>query len=64
MTIPSPCTNLCRMDARRGHCAGCYRSLDEIAAWAQADAPTRLAILARASARRQSDAPQRGVGHG
>jgi predicted Fe-S protein YdhL (DUF1289 family) len=31
--VPSPCTNVCRMDARSGLCEGCLRSLDEIAAW-------------------------------
>jgi uncharacterized protein len=32
-TVPSPCTNVCRMDAR-GRCEGCLRTLDEIAGWA------------------------------
>lgn len=30
--VPSPCTNVCRMDAR-GRCEGCLRTLDEIAGW-------------------------------
>ena len=30
--IASPCTNVCRMDAR-GQCEGCLRTLDEIAGW-------------------------------
>jgi uncharacterized protein len=29
---PSPCTNVCRLDAR-GLCIGCLRSGDEIARW-------------------------------
>jgi predicted Fe-S protein YdhL (DUF1289 family) len=31
--IPSPCTSVCRMDERSGHCEGCLRTIDEIAAW-------------------------------
>jgi predicted Fe-S protein YdhL (DUF1289 family) len=31
--VPSPCTNVCRIDARTGWCEGCARTLDEIAAW-------------------------------
>ena len=31
--VPSPCTSVCRMDARTGWCEGCARTLDEIAAW-------------------------------
>jgi uncharacterized protein len=32
--VPSPCVNVCRMDAATGWCEGCLRTLDEIAAWA------------------------------
>jgi predicted Fe-S protein YdhL (DUF1289 family) len=32
--VPSPCINVCRMDAVSGWCEGCLRTLDEIAAWA------------------------------
>jgi predicted Fe-S protein YdhL (DUF1289 family) len=31
--VPSPCTNVCRMNARTGWCEGCFRRIDEIAAW-------------------------------
>ncbi|WP_332825822.1 DUF1289 domain-containing protein [Ramlibacter sp.] len=30
---PSPCISVCRMDAVTGWCEGCFRTLDEIAAW-------------------------------
>ncbi|MFM2057840.1 MAG: hypothetical protein RLY71_2225 [Pseudomonadota bacterium] len=33
--VPSPCINICRMDPARGLCSGCWRSLDEIAAWSR-----------------------------
>ena len=31
--VPSPCINVCRMDAATGWCEGCRRTLDEIATW-------------------------------
>jgi predicted Fe-S protein YdhL (DUF1289 family) len=31
--VPSPCINICRMDAASGLCEGCLRTIDEIAAW-------------------------------
>lgn len=39
---PSPCISVCRMDAVTGLCEGCFRTLEEIAAWgAMADADKR-----------------------
>ena len=31
--VPSPCINICRIDEATRLCAGCLRTLDEIAAW-------------------------------
>jgi uncharacterized protein len=31
--VTSPCTSVCRIDAPTGHCEGCGRTLQEIAAW-------------------------------
>ena len=31
--VPSPCINVCRMDASTGWCEGCLRTIDEIVAW-------------------------------
>ena len=33
--VPSPCTSVCRMNADTGLCEGCFRTLDEIAAWSR-----------------------------
>ena len=33
--VPSPCISVCRMDAATGWCEGCFRTLEEIAAWSQ-----------------------------
>ncbi|MBC5786114.1 DUF1289 domain-containing protein [Ramlibacter sp. USB13] len=35
--VPSPCICVCTMDQRTGLCIGCYRTLDEIAAWSGMD---------------------------
>lgn len=32
---PSPCVNLCKLDAERRWCTGCWRSLDEIVTWSR-----------------------------
>jgi uncharacterized protein len=31
--VPSPCINVCRVNAATGLCEGCARTIDEIAAW-------------------------------
>ena len=35
--LPSPCTSVCRIEADSGLCAGCLRTLDEVAAWSRMD---------------------------
>ncbi|MEM5276274.1 DUF1289 domain-containing protein [Cupriavidus taiwanensis] len=34
--VPSPCRNICHMDPFSGYCAGCLRTIDEIAGWSSA----------------------------
>lgn len=46
-TVPSPCTNVCRIDRRSGWCEGCRRTVDEITRWPMADDDARRAILAQ-----------------
>ena len=46
-TVESPCIKLCvRASARRGLCLGCYRSIEEIAAWASMTPEARRAVMA------------------
>ncbi len=33
LPVPSPCRNVCRMDAASGYCEGCLRTIEEIAGW-------------------------------
>jgi len=55
--IPSPCINICQMDAPSGLCIGCFRTIDEITVWAKTDDATRAHILAAISQRRLAQAP-------
>ena len=45
--IPSPCIAVCTMHPTTGLCEGCWRSLDEIAAWSRASDADKHAIWAR-----------------
>jgi len=51
--IASPCIDVCRMDEVTGLCEGCYRSIAEISAWANADDPQKTLILAAVAQRRE-----------
>jgi len=49
--VPSPCVGVCRIDAASGLCEGCWRTLDEIAAWASLGDGARRAVWQRLPAR-------------
>lgn len=42
---PSPCVQVCTLDAQRQYCLGCLRTLDEIAAWGGLGAEAQRAVL-------------------
>lgn len=50
--VPSPCTNVCRIDRQTGWCEGCFRTMPEITRWAVASDAERRAILKALPARR------------
>ena len=50
-TVPSPCVSVCRMDEASGLCAGCLRSLEEIADWSTLGDAVRLAVWSRIAQR-------------
>ncbi|BDU59257.1 hypothetical protein LMORI2_22390 [Limnohabitans sp. MORI2] len=41
---PSPCISVCRMSDDTTYCEGCWRSLDEIAGWAQRNPDEKRAV--------------------
>jgi predicted Fe-S protein YdhL (DUF1289 family) len=46
---------VCRIDAATGLCAGCLRTLDEIAAWSTLDDASRRAVWDAIRRRAQGD---------
>jgi predicted Fe-S protein YdhL (DUF1289 family) len=50
--IASPCTSVCTIDAETGLCAGCYRTLDEIAGWIDLSAEQKRTLLSTLLIRR------------
>ena len=54
MTTPvaSPCISVCKMDEPTGWCAGCLRTLDEIALWSVLDESDKRAVHIELSRRR------------
>ena len=50
--VPSPCIRVCWVDPRTGLCAGCLRTLDEIAFWSQLDEADKRAVWAELALRR------------
>ena len=50
--LASPCTGVCRIDAASGLCAGCRRTLDEIAGWSSMGDAGRHAVWQRLVLRR------------
>ena len=54
--VASPCISVCVMDAASGFCIGCWRTLDEIAAWSVLDADAKRAVLAAIRERRARQA--------
>jgi len=49
--VSTPCIKICTMDARSGLCAGCGRSLEEIARWGAMTEGERLRIMETLPAR-------------
>ena len=50
--VPSPCINVCRMNPQTQFCEGCFRTLDEIAAWSTLSDGEKSAVLAQLPSRR------------
>ncbi len=49
--VPSPCVSICELDERSGSCKGCYRTLQEIAAWSALADAEKLVVWAHIEAR-------------
>jgi predicted Fe-S protein YdhL (DUF1289 family) len=51
--VASPCTSICTIDGATGLCAGCFRTLDEIASWIDLSDVQRRSLLAELVARQR-----------
>jgi uncharacterized protein len=54
--IDSPCTRICVIDAERGLCRGCHRTLAEISHWVNYSRARKLAVLAKVAQRKAAAA--------
>jgi predicted Fe-S protein YdhL (DUF1289 family) len=55
--VASPCTSVCVLDPPSGYCAGCYRTLSEIAGWIDFSPLERRAIIGELSSRKKQHGP-------
>ena len=53
---PSPCISICQMSDDTGYCAGCWRSLDEIAGWSTRSSDEKREIWQRIGQRLEARA--------
>jgi predicted Fe-S protein YdhL (DUF1289 family) len=49
--IETPCVKVCTLDARRGLCLGCGRTIDEITRWVTMNASERTQVMGELPAR-------------
>ena len=56
--VPSPCVNVCELDAARQGCIGCFRLLGEISGWRAMGDGEKRAIWRQVLARRNQAKPQ------
>jgi uncharacterized protein len=57
--IETPCIKICTLDARKGLCLGCGRTVDEIARWTIMSASERNQVMGELPVRlATSDAPK------
>ena len=57
--IKTPCVKVCVVDGESGLCLGCYRQLNEVAAWARFTDAEREAILAELPSRKDRIRPEK-----
>jgi hypothetical protein len=60
--VASPCIGVCRMDEASGLCAGCLRTLDEIALWSVLDDDDKRAVCSALAQRRHRLPPASAAG--
>ena len=59
--VASPCTSVCTIEPASGLCAGCLRTLDEIATWGALDDGAKREVWKQLPDRRRALADARGT---
>lgn len=57
--IKTPCIQVCVVDGESGLCLGCYRTLQEVAAWTRFSDNERARLMAELPARRSRIRPEK-----
>ena len=57
--VRTPCVKVCVVDGESGLCLGCYRTLNEIAAWATFPSEARDKLMAELPERRARIDPKK-----
>jgi predicted Fe-S protein YdhL (DUF1289 family) len=57
--IQTPCVKVCFMDDESGLCLGCFRTLQEVAAWSRLGEAERAAVMADLPSRRGRIRPEK-----
>ena len=55
----TPCIKVCIVDGESGLCMGCYRRLNEVAAWSRMTPEARDAVMAELPSRRSLIRPEK-----
>ncbi|CTQ50649.1 DUF1289 domain-containing protein [Jannaschia donghaensis] len=58
--IESPCVKLCVVHPQTRRCAGCHRTIDEIAVWSRLSPEDRRSVMDQLPARAAESAVRRG----
>ncbi|MFC3069223.1 DUF1289 domain-containing protein [Phenylobacterium soli] len=57
--IKTPCIKVCVVDGESGLCLGCFRTLNEVAAWARFSEEERERLMAELPSRRERIRPEK-----
>jgi predicted Fe-S protein YdhL (DUF1289 family) len=50
--VDSPCVNWCQINPQNKYCFGCYRTIEEIAAWSDLNESEKQAVWEKLSQRK------------
>jgi predicted Fe-S protein YdhL (DUF1289 family) len=53
-SVASPCNSVCSIDGVTGYCAGCFRTLVEIASWSDLSPAEKRALISMLERRRSA----------